>query len=195
MADTCNDKLAGEFVKKCGYKPKQGLTKKWYLNWDDVDREATQITNKGTKVSLLVLKQDAVLYKAEGVSKALKSKHALSVMDFGNGYIHTDTFTILYNGEDERQRVQELVEGGRIISVVEKLDTGINGELSFEIFGYESGMLIMEDNYDSNANSGATNISVATNKGEEESTGKKLFLMPAGVQATHDWVIANEYVS
>jgi hypothetical protein len=195
MADTCNDKLAGDFAKRCGYKPKQGLTKKWYLNWGDVDREATQLVNKGTKITQIVLKQDAVLYKAEAHTKALKAKHALSVLDFGNGYVHTDMLTVLYNGENERQRIQELVEGGRIISIVEKLDTGIHGELSFEVFGYESGMLITEDTYDSNANSGATNISVATNKGEEESTGKKLFLMAGGVQATHDWIIANEYVA
>jgi hypothetical protein len=190
----CDDKLTGQFVKRCGYKPKQGLTRKWYFNWDDIDREATQITNLGTKITQLILKQGAVLYKAEGVTKALKAKHALSVLDFGNGYVHTDNLVVVYAGEEERQRIQELVQGGRVGSIVQKLDTGLNGELTFEVFGYESGMTIIEDNYDSNANSGAISISVATQKGEEESTGKKLFLMDGGVTATEQWIAANTYV-
>jgi len=195
MAETCDERLSGEFTKKCGYKPKQGLTKKWYMNWEDVDREATQVINKGTKVVHLVLKPNTKLYKAESAPKGLKAKHALSVLDFGNGYIHTDTLAVMYNGANERQRIQELVQGGRVISIVEKLDKGLNGELSFEIFGFESGMTITEDNYDSSANSGVTTITVATEKGEEESTGKKLFLLESGLEDTIDWIEANTYVA
>jgi hypothetical protein len=194
MADTCDAKLAGQFTQECGYKSKQGLRKKWYFNWSDVDRVATQITNKGTKITVLVLKLGAVLYPAQGNSKTLKAKHALSVLDFGNGYVHTDTLTIQYHGENERMRIQELVDGGRIGSIVEKVDGGVNGELTYEIFGYESGMTIIEDNYDSAGNSGTVTISVATEKGEEESTGKKLFLMKAGSTATGEWIEGNSFV-
>lgn len=191
--ETCDAKLAGEFSVQCGYKSKQGLRKKWYFNWADVDRAATQLANKGTKITLLVLKEDAVLYPAKGTSKTLKAKHALSVLDFGNGYIHTDNLTIQYHGENERERIQELVEGGRIGSIVEKVDTGLNGELTYEVFGYESGMTIIEDNYDSSANSGTVSIGVATEKGEEEATGKKLFLMAGGVEATKTWIENNSF--
>ena len=191
---TCDDLLSADFAGQCGYKPKQGLRRKWYFNWSDVDRTATQIENKGTKVTALVLKAGAKLYSVDGTTKTLKAKHALSVLDYGNGYIHTDNLTILYNGEDQRQRVQELVDNGRICSIVEKVDTGLNGELSFEIFGLESGMTIIEDNYDSAANSGVTNIGVATEKGEEESTGKKLFLM-TDYETTNAWLETNTYVA
>ena len=194
MADTCDEKLSGGFVKRCGTRPKQGLKRKWYFNHSDVDRAATQLANKGTKVTLLVLKAGKKLYPAAGNSKTLKAKHALSVLDFDRGYVHTDTLTILYHGEEERERIQELVEGGRICSINEKVDTGINGELSFEIFGYESGMMIINDDYDSSANSGTVTIAVATEKGEEESTGKKLFLVAAGVAATETYITTNTYV-
>lgn len=191
---TCDERLSGKFAKRCGYKPKQGLTRKWYFNWADVDREATQLTNKGTKITQLILKVNALLYPAESAPKGLKAKHALSVMDFGNGYVHTDTLVVLYNGEQERERIQELVDGGRVGSIVEKLDTGVNGELTYEVFGYESGMKITEDNYDSSANSGVTTITVATEKGEEESTGKKLFLLAGGLADTKAWIDANTFV-
>jgi hypothetical protein len=192
---TCDDLLAGDFANNCSHKPKQGLNRKFYFNWKDVDRAATTITNKGTKVTNLVLKSGAKIYEVTGNRKTLKAKHALAVLDFGNGYIHTDTFSILYNGEDERQRVQELVNMARVCSLVEKVDTGNSGELTYEIYGLESGMSIIEDNYDSSANSGASIISVATEKGEEESTGKKLFLMSGGVSAVETWITANLYVA
>ena len=190
----CDDKLSGQFAKECGYKPKQGLQKKWYFNWSDVDREATQSTNKGTKITQLVLKQGAVLYPADSADKGLKAKHALSVMDFGNGYVHTDTLVVLYRGESQSKSIQELVDGGRIGSIVMVNDTGLNGELTYRIFGFESGMKIIEDNYDSSANSGVTTITVATEKGEEESTGGKLFLMTTGLAATTAWINANTLV-
>lgn len=190
----CDGKLAGEFVKKCGYRPKQGIAKKWYFNWDDVDRVATQLANKGTKITLLILKENCYFYEAQGNNKTSKAKHALAVLDFGNGYIHTDNFTILYHGENERARVQELVDGARVGTIVKKVDIGLNGELTFEVFGYESGMTIIEDNYDSSANSGAVAIAVATEKGEEEATGKKLFLLAGGVDATEAYITTNTYV-
>ncbi|MEC4050665.1 hypothetical protein OX284_014595 [Flavobacterium sp. SUN046] len=194
MPQTCDKKLTADFIKRCGYKSKQGLRRKWYINWEDVDRSATQLANMGTKITNLVLKQDAVIYKCEGTSKTLKAKHALSVLDFGNGYVHTDNLTLQYHGENERMRIQELVEGARIISINEKIDTGLAGELTFEIFGYESGMTIIEDNYDSSANSGVVTLGVATEKGEEENTGKKLFLMD-DVDTTLAWIEANTYVA
>lgn len=193
MAD-CDGKLAGKFIKKCGHRPKQGVRRKWYFNWDDVDRTATQTVNKGTKVTALVLKAGAKIYEAEGNGKTSKASHALSVLDFGNGHIHTDNFTILYYGENERERVQELVEGARVGTIVERVDSGMNGELAFEIAGLESGMTITEHNYSSSENSGTVTVTVATPEGEEESTGIKLFLMEDGYTETMTWITTNSYV-
>lgn len=192
--ENCESKLLGDFIKKCGYRPKQGLRNKWYFNFDDVDREASQLANRGTKVSLLVLKVGAKLYKAGGNDKTNRINHALAVGDFGNGHIHTDGFTVLYNGEEERERVQELVEGARVGTIVEKVDTGVNGELTFEIAGYEAGMAITEHNYNSAENSGTVTVTVASKEGEEEATGLKLFLLAGGAEATRTFITTNTYV-
>ncbi len=193
MAD-CDDKMAGEFVRQCGHRPKQGVSKKWYFNWDDVDRTATLMANKGTKVTALVLKEDTFLYPAGGNKKASSVEHALAIKDFGKSYIHTDRFTITYKGENERIRVQELVDGARVCTLIAKIDTGISGELSYEIAGLEAGMEITEDNYNSAADSGVTKIAVASQEGEEEATGLKLFAMVGGTAAIEAWITANEYV-
>lgn len=195
MADeTCDNRLAGQFTKVCGHRPKQGVSRKWYINWDDVDKAATQKTNKGTVVTALVLKTSSKIYPAQGNKKVSALEHALSINDFGNGYIHTDRFSITYKGPSERERIQELVEGARVVTLVEKIDTGISGELSFEIAGLESGMEIIEDTFNSAADSGITKIAVATKEGEEEATGIKLFQMTGGTSAIETWITTNQYV-
>jgi len=191
---TCDNRLAGQFTKQCGHRPKQGVSRKWYINWDDIDKVATQKANKGTVVIMLVLKTGAKIYAAQGSKKVSALEHALSKKDFGNGYIHTDRFSISYKGANERERIQELVEGARVVTLVEKIDTGLNGELSFEIAGLESGMEIIEDTFNSAADSGVTKIAVATKEGEEEATGIKLFRMTGGVAAIETWITTNQYV-
>ena len=195
----CNTQLSGLFAQKCGHKPKQGVAKKWYFNIDDVDRTATTMVNRNTKVEALVLKAGAKIYPAEGPNKTKKIKHALVVGDFANGYIHTDEFIVTYRGEDEAERIQELVEGAVVGTIEKMVDTGVAGEISYRIAGLESGMHIINDDFDSTANSGATTIICATKEGEEEATGIKQFLMPLATEAsdleeTEAWIAANEYV-
>lgn len=197
---TCDAKLSGMFARKCGHKPKQGIVKKWYFNWEDVDRVATTIVNSGTKVTALVLKTGTFLYAAEGNNKTSTANHALSVLDFGNGYVHTDGFTIMYRGEDESERIQELVNGGRVCTLIQTVDSGESGELTYHILGLESGMLVTEDTWNAAENSGTTTLTVATQEGEEESTGKKIFLMAAGTETsaleeTEAWITANEFTT
>lgn len=190
----CNTSLAGDFASKCGYKPKQGIYEKWLINWADIDFDASQLDNRNTKITDLVLKAGKKIYKARGNDKTHKVKHALVVGDFGNGYTHTDEFSIIYKGENERERIQELVEGARVVTLIKKIDGGEAGELRYEIAGFESGMKITNDDFDSSANSGTTTIICATKEGEEEATGLKLFLPVGGTADIEDFITANEYV-
>lgn len=195
MAETCDNLLAGEFAQQCGHRPKQGVKRKWYVNWDDIDRVGTQLANRGTKITTLILKAGAKLYPAYGTKKVHNIEHAFAVGDFSNGYIHTDRFTILYRGENQIERIQELVDGARVVSISETIDQGLNGEIAFKVAGFESGMEIIEDNFNARENSGTTQIAVATMEGEEESTGLKMFLLAGGYDATVTWLEANTYVA
>ncbi|WP_445454107.1 hypothetical protein [Flavobacterium sp. 25HG05S-40] len=194
MADECNAKLAGEFAKECGYKPKQGVAEKWYGNHEDIDIVATQLANRKTTVTLLVLKEGAKVYKAQGNDKSHKAKHALAVGDFGNGYIHTDEYVPLYIGPNEAERVQELVEGARVFTINKMVDGGIAGEIKYKIAGLESGMLIANDDFDSSANSGTSTIICATKEGEEEATRLKIWKPENGIADIEAWLEDNVYV-
>jgi hypothetical protein len=191
---SCNSKLAAGFTALCGVKPKQGVLAKWYINYDDIDRAATTLANKKTKITSLILKEDAVIYPAEGNDKAHKNEHALAVGDFGNGYLHTDRYAIAYRGDDEGERVQELVNGARVVTISRMVFSGDAGELAFKVAGYESGMVIAEDTFNSAENSGVSQIACATKEGEEEATGLKTFMLAGGLAATEAWILANTYV-
>ncbi|WP_379964014.1 hypothetical protein [Epilithonimonas sp. UC225_85] len=191
---TCNDKLAKGFLKKCGYKPKAGHSGKYYINFDDIDRAATQLANKNTKVTAIVLKTSAKIYPAEG-AKLSKQLHTFVESDFGDGYTHTDEFIVLYRGDIEKENVQSLAEGTRVVTISKKLDGGLNGEITYEVAGLESGMKLKADTYDSSANSGTATIQVATDEGAE-ATGLKTFLMndeddEASLSATETWITTN----
>ncbi|XKX06257.1 hypothetical protein R8G61_02765 [Tenacibaculum maritimum] len=187
----CDKKLAGKFVRHCGHKPKQGVSKKWYFNIDDVDRAATQTANKGTKVTALVLKAGAKIYPAETVNKGKKVRSSLAVGDYGKGYIHTDEVVLTYVGENESERIQELVDGARVGTINKMVDTGENGEITYKIAGLEAGMEIINDDYDSSANNGTTTLIVATNEGEEEATRLKIW-SEGSIANTDAWIAANE---
>lgn len=188
----CDDKLSGAFARKCGYTPKQGVISKWYGNWDDIDKEATQLSNRGTKITQLVLKAGAKIYPAQGPDNTKKVNHALSIGDYSTGYIHTDEFIVTYRGADERERIQELVDGARVFTINRMVDSGVNGELAFQVAGFDSGMKIINDDYDSSANSGTATLIVATKDGEEEGTGLKLFL-EGTLSDTEAWIEENEF--
>ena len=192
MAEDCKSILTGNFKKICGYKPKSGIKRKWYGNVDDIDKEATIIANKGNAITTLILKTGAKIYSVGGNDKTHVVRAAGVVGDYGNGFTHTDVVNILYRGLAERERVQEIVDGARIFSISEKVDGGENGELTYEVAGFESGMLMNAFDYDSSANSGVATLTVATKEGEEEATPPKVF-MSTDVATTAAWLETNTY--
>lgn len=193
MAGECEINIGGNLNTICGYKPKQGIQKKYYVNFDDIDRAATTLANRNTKISALTLKAGAKIYDAAGNDKSHIGKAEGVVGDYGNGAKHTDVLNIIYNGENERERVQEIIDGARVVTIIKKVDGGESGELTFEILGFEAGMTMSSYSWDSSANSGVATIEVASKDGEEEATPPKLFL-DTDITTTQAWIDANVYV-
>lgn len=194
---SCNTKLAKNFVQQCAHTPKKGVIKKWFINWDDIDFTATQTANEGTKVTAIVLNAGAKIYPAEGHQSASKADHALSRKGYGVTYIHKDSFQITYDGETERENIQKMTKG-RFVTIIERNDKGLSGELTYEVYGLEAGMLLTEDVKNTGENAGTRNITVSTQEDQEESTGAKLFMMLDGAEndltATKAWITSNTYV-
>lgn len=162
-------RLSGGFVKKCNYSPKAGVIRKWFFNYEDLDRIASKLSHKNTCVDELVLSKDAKIYPVYATKKA-SSNHQLITSDGGNFYKHSDTLVIIHRDKYSREYVQELVNGGRICVIIERVDENSK----YELLGYHSGMAITSDDYNTHENNATSTIIVSTPESEEESTAIKL---------------------
>lgn len=201
MAVNCEIKLSKNFIRECSYKPKQGLGRTlWLMNTEDIDRAASVLNETKTSISVLALISDASvsrkMYKSEGNDNSHKASSELVVSEFGNGVKHTVTINILYYSDVQRAALMEIVDGARLTAIVERIDTGINGELSYEVYGFEAGMVISEMTRSSSENSGVLSFTLTSKEGEEEATDAKIFMMndetPApSVEVTRGWLDDN----
>lgn len=162
-------KLTGGFLKKCGYKSKAGVLRKYYFNYDDLDRINSKLSHKLTCVDELVLKDGAKIFPVYATKRA-SSNHTLVTLEGADMYRHNDTLVILHRNSQSRERIQELVNDGRICVIIERVDE----ENKFELLGYHSGLKIMSDDYNTHENNASSTISVATPDNEEEKTAIKL---------------------
>jgi GTPase len=191
---SCTLKLSKEFARKCSYRPKQGVDKTIYLvNTEDIDKATTVLNTTKTSVTTLTLGTGAKLFKSEGNDKSHAVSSELVVSDFGNGMKHQLKVNVLYYGDAERAALQEIIDGARITAIVKKVDTGESGELSYEVYGFESGMVISEMSRSSSENAGVISFTLASKEGEEESTDAKIF-MDTDLATTEAWIESNTYV-
>lgn len=173
----CTGKIFKNILRECDYKPKQGLDSTMYImNTSEIDRQATQLSASKLMITNLVLKSGGHLFQVDGEGKYPQGAVELVKGDNGNGWKHKLTMRISYYGEVERQQIQEMVKNGRITAIIKKVDTGKNGELTYEVLGFESGMTIQTVTWSSAENGGVVAIELATDEGEEEATDRKIFL-------------------
>lgn len=171
----CATEIAKDFIDECGRIPKAGVENIYLVNWADIDRSSSQLAVSNTQVTALVLKATKKIYQFTARREAGQVSHALAILEFATGYIHTVQGRPLLRGAEEREVIQDLVDGGRVVAIVEKVDTGLAGELKYEIYGYESGLKLLNDDYNSNENSGVSTLILQTKEGEEEATAPKLW--------------------
>ncbi len=190
---SCENKLANNFLRQCGYKPAAGLDPNVFLiNTEDIDKASSQLSESGMLISTMVLADSAKAFKAEGAGKYPQGTTSMAQGDNGPDWTHGLTLRILYYGEDERAAIQDAADGGRLTAIVKKKDTGLSGELTYEVLGWKSGMEVSTIEWSSSENGGVATITLATVEGEEEVTDRKIFL-DTDVDTTTSWIDTNLY--
>lgn len=190
----CDLTMTAGFSSVCGYKPKQGILEKYYINLDDIDKAATILANSNNLITTLVLKAGKKIYQAEGNDKSHIAKASGVIGDYGNGVLHTDTLNIITRKIAEREQVQKIIDGARVVTLIKKVDGSDDGSTTYEILGFESGMKMSTYEWDSSANSGVATLEVASVEGEEEATPPKVFL-DTDLTTTETWITTNLYVA
>ncbi len=178
MGNKCSGKISKNFVRDCSYSPKSGLHTTIYLvNTEEIDRQATQFNESKTQITNLVLKSGAKLYKMEGGGKYPQGKVTLKKGDFGNNWTHSLSVRLMYYGVEERAELNSLIRDGRVTAIVKRKDTGINGELTYAVLGFETGMAVQTSEWSSVDNNGTKPIDFATEEGEEEAMDDRILMM------------------
>jgi len=192
MSD-CLGKISKSFLRDCNYRPKANLKTTCYLiNTEDIDKATTQLSSNKMSITDFVLNAGKVVYPAEGAGKYPQANTEIVKGDNGNGWKHGHTLRIIYYGEDEREQLQEMLDDGRITTVIEKNDGGLAGELTFEVLGFESGMAVQSVTWNSNENDGVVEIVLGTEEDELEGTDRKVF-MDTDLATTRTWLTTNAY--
>lgn len=188
---SCENTLSKNFIRQCGYRPKAGLENTvWLVNVKEIDKAATQLSASKMSITSMVLTTGAKIYKAEGAGKFPQGTTELVKGDNGNGWKHGNTIRILYYSEDEREQLQKMIDDGRFATIVEKKDTGLAGELTYDVLGFESGMAVQSVTWNSAENNGVVVVVLGTEEGEEESTDRKIFL-DTDLATTKTWIESN----
>ena len=188
---TCENKLAKNFLRQCGYKPKAGLENNiWIANTKEIDKAVSQLSASKMTISTLALVAGAKLYRAEGSGKYPQGNTELVKGDNGSAWKHGNTIRILYYGDEQREQLQNMIQDGRFSSIIEKRDSGTAGELTYDVLGYEGGMAVQTVVWNSNENDGVVEITLATEEGEEEATDRKIF-MDTDLATTKTWIETN----
>ncbi len=191
MAGICDGAISKNFVKDCSYNPKAGLGNTVFLmNTEDIDKSATQQNTARTNITNLVLKDGNKIYKIEGAGKFPQGGTEIVKGDNGDSWKHKLTVRILYYGIEEREQVQQLVKNGRITAIIKKKDGGKQGELTYEVLGYESGLAVQSVNWNSAENNGVVSVEFATEEGEEEATDRKVLTL-TDLAGTENFLSAN----
>lgn len=190
----CVTLLDGNFDAVCGHKPKQGVLEKYYVNYDDIDRTGTTLANSNNLISSLVLKAGAKIYRADGNDKQFQGQVNGVVGDYGNGFSHVDILNLANRKINEREQVQKIADGARVVVIMKLVDGSDDDSTKFVVFGYEAGMKFNAYAWDTNANSGVASLTVASVEGEEEATPEKVFL-DTNLTTTETWISTNTYVA
>lgn len=197
-----DERLALGFLKTCGRKEskagikseaKTGVRASWYGKLEDIDKAATQFVadSRGNRISALVLKAGKKLYRLrEG--EMLSASHHLSITDFANMFIHTNEYKLMPQSLGDMNFIQALLDGARFFTIVERVDSGLNKEIAFSLYGYESGMQITRYTGCEDEIMGGSFCTIATQEGEEESTLPRILLC-GNYDETLKWITDNEF--
>lgn len=142
----CSTITAGLIAVVCG-KPETAGTgsRVWLINYDDIDRAESVITNN--VISDLILADTKKAYLFETIDNSTLGETSLNKGTFMSNFQHDLTLRIFAKSEAAKAFVNSL-NGARVVAVVEnKALTGSGatlGETKFEAYGWDAGLELNE---------------------------------------------------
>lgn len=140
------------------------------FNHKDIDRAACTIsgTNK-TVMTNFALKAGKTGYLFQGVKQVNALKFELVKKELGpDKFKHTFAGTILNFSSENKERLMELAEGGKVAVMVELKWKGASSADAFQLGGFESGLELQVATWATNENDATIAFELASSEGYEE---------------------------
>ena len=110
-------------------------------NWDDIDRNESIIEN-GVLVSL-DLKPGKKAYKFESIEKSTTGEAILAKGTYFDNYDHAVTIRAFSKKQEVKNFVNSL-KSARVFVIVENKEIGPDGEVKYELYGWDNGIKLAE---------------------------------------------------
>lgn len=171
MALNCEDKLAADIIKDCDNKPVGGLEVSAVLiNFDDIDKTTSTLDPTNdliiTNLSTYSTKSGFAL---EGIKQTNGASFELvKKEDSYDMYKHLFSGVILTPSAANKKSMANIASGGRYVVVVEKKFKGALLADSFEVLGWDSGLVISTLVWNSKESDGVIKFELASEDGYEE---------------------------
>lgn len=168
----CGNILTGAILNDCDNAMVAGIEVNVLMfNHSDIDKSTCtfSVTNK-TVLTNFQLKPGKTGYLFEGVKQVNALKSELAKKEFGNDkHKHTFTGVILQFSAENKKRLMEFAEGGKIAVIVELKWKGAGSADAFQIGGFDSGLELQSYAWATNENDGTVSLELASSEGYEES--------------------------
>lgn len=142
MALTCGQLTKGLVAAVCGKAPSSGTGAKVYLlNYADIDRASCTVANG--VISSLVMLSGKYAYEFESMPKSTLGEATFARGTYFNTFDHAVTLRVFTKNAESKEFMSNLANS-RIVAIVENADTGVNGEVKYEVYGWDSGLTLSE---------------------------------------------------
>jgi hypothetical protein len=191
----CDGLLTSDILFDCANAMVGGIEVNVLMfNHRDLDKSAVTFnaTNKMVMTNLQ-LKSGKTGYLFQGVKQVNALKFELVKKEMGpDKFKHTFAGTVLNFSAENKERLMELSEGGKVAVMVELKWKGTAAADAFQLAGYDSGLELQVATWATNENDGVISIELASVDGYEET--KPVYTVLETDYATTSIAFTNKYV-
>jgi len=194
----CAEILNSIIAAECNQKATAGLENDILLiNYNDIDRDTSVVANG--VISSLVLKlvdpsaNSQVRKNAYSFTSFGKSYNetgvTLNVGTYMNTWTHSVSLRIFNKDQEIKDFVNKLGAGARLVVIVKNKEFGKNGDVRYEVYGWENGLTIAEGTGVVEMTDGLVyGLKVASEEGAQEPDVQKSVFATGGITATESMI-------
>ena len=191
----CDGLLTSDILFDCANSMVGGIeVNVLMVNHSSIDKSAVTFdaTNKMIMTNFQ-LKSGKSGYLFQGVKQVNSLKFELVKKEMGpDKFKHTFAGTILNFSAENKERLMELSEGGKVAVIVELKWKGAAAADAFQLAGYDSGLELQVATWSTSENDGVISIELSSVDGYEET--KPVFTLKETDYATTATAFGNKFI-